>query len=320
MIQTLSDRTLSKMTKGAVSFAVWIAVACQLSVIGAPLFAQSEPAPLVEETSAIREIVLDGAILKTIESTSVSAQVAGILSTLNAKEGTKVKEGTEVGRVRDSVVRLQTEKSMVSYEIANKKQSNEIDKLLALKNRAVADNEYQRAVAANKAMKNVYAVNELERLKLLFDRTVLEADRADYQQGMATLEVSLAEIEHRQNIVLLQRHRILAPCDGVVVAVDKRVGEWLEPGTVLLKIVRTDKLRIEGFLQAVDAAPELLGATATVYLDGTTPTIETTAEVVFISPDANPLNTQVRVFLEIDNSKGLLRPGLRPRTVIKHLP
>ena len=143
MIQTLSDRTLSKMTKGAVSFAVWIAVACQLSVIGAPLFAQSEPAPLVEETSAIREIVLDGAILKTIESTSVSAQVAGILSTLNAKEGTKVKEGTEVGRVRDSVVRLQTEKSMVSYEIANKKQSNEIDKLLALKNRAVADNEYQ---------------------------------------------------------------------------------------------------------------------------------------------------------------------------------
>ena len=70
----------------------------------------------------------------------------------------------------------------------------------------------------------------------------------------------------------------------------------------------------------MDAASELLGATASVILEETNPPIETTAELVFISPDANPLNTQVRVFLEIDNAKGLLRPGLRPKTVIKRSP
>jgi len=317
MTSNLGYKIALQMTKYAQSFVSQLAFVTLMSSIAAPVIAQSEP---TLESGSTTDILVDSAILKTIESTSVSAQVTGILSVLNAKEGTKVKEGAELGRVRDSVVRLQVDKAKVSHELAKKKRSSEIDKLVASKNRAVAENEYQRAIAANKEVMDVYPVNELDRLKLLFDRSVLESQRAVHQQEMAAFDVSLAEFEYKQGIELLQRHRILAPCDGVVVSIDKRVGEWLEPGTVLLKIVRTDKLRIEGFLQAVDAAPELLGAKASVILEGSYPPIETTAELVFISPDANPLNSQVRVFLEIDNTKGLLRPGLRPKTVIKRTP
>jgi len=317
MNPNLSHKTVLLMRKQAKSFASRLALVSLMSSIGAAVLAQSEP---TSESSSKTEILVDGAILKTIESTSVSGQVTGILSVLNVKEGTKVKVGEELGRVRDNVVRLQVEKAKVSLDLAKKKQSSEIDKLVASKNRAVAENEYQRAIAANKEVTDVYPVNELDRLKLLFDRSVLESQRAVHQQEMAAFDVSLAEFEYEQGIELLQRHRILAPCDGVVVSVDKRVGEWLEPGTVLLKIVRTDRLRIEGFLQAVDAAPELLGAKASVILEGANPPIEATAELVFISPDANPLNSQVRVFLEIDNTNGQLRPGLRPKTVIKRQP
>jgi len=38
--------------------------------------------------------------------------------------------------------------------------------------------------------------------------------------------------------------------------------------------------------------------------------MEARGKVSFISPVANPVNGQVRVFLEIDNSKGELRPGV----------
>jgi multidrug efflux pump subunit AcrA (membrane-fusion protein) len=41
--------------------------------------------------------------------------------------------------------------------------------------------------------------------------------------------------------------------------------------------------------------------------------MKATAKLVFISPEVNPINSQVRVFLDIDNSDGKLRPGLRPR-------
>ena len=319
MILTLSDRTVTKTAKrtSIIKWSFAFAMANFIGAIGTPLLAQTEPVSKPVETSSVREISVDGAILKTIESTSVSSQVTGILSELKVKEGTKVKVGLEIGRVRDDAVRLQIDKAKVSHDVAKKKQSNEIDKMLASKNRAVAENEYERAIVANKEMKDVFPVNELDRLKLLFDRSVLESQRAVYQQEMAAFEVSLAEFEYKQGVELLQRHRVVAPCDGVVVTMEKRVGEWVEPGTVLLKIVRTDKLRIEGFLQAVDASPKLLGSKASVILEETSPPIETTAALVFISPDANPLNGQVRVFLEIDNAKGTLRPGLRPKTVIK---
>jgi multidrug efflux pump subunit AcrA (membrane-fusion protein) len=270
--------------------------------------------------SKSRELLLDGAILKTIDSVSVSAQVAGAIAELTVNEGSLVKSDQQIGRVRDAAVKLQIEKSKVSIAIAEKKMDNDIDRRLAVKNRSVAENEYLRAVEANTQVRDVYPINEIDRLKLLFDRASLESERAIYQQAVAALDKSLAEFEYKQSLELAQRHLILAPSDGVVVAIERRVGEWVEPGTVLLKMVRIDKLRIEGFVNAIDAVPELVGRTARVTLEGTDPLLTTTAKVVFVSPDANPLNSQVRLYLEVENSKGLLRPGLRPRTAIQFDP
>ena len=191
---------------------------------------------------------------------------------------------------------------------------------MAEKNRAVAENEYQRAVEANQQIKDVYPINEVDRLRLLFDRAGLETERAVHQQAMAALDVAMAEMEYKQSVELSQRHRIVAPCDGIIVALEKRIGEWVEPGTVVVKVVQIDKLRIEGFINAKDALPELVGTTARVLIEGTVPLIETSAKLVFISPEANPLNSQVRVFLEVDNSNGKLKPGIRPTTIIHRLP
>ncbi len=284
--------------------------------------AQAQTADLDEpkETKPTTELHIEGAILKTIESTSVAAQVSGMVVALNVKEGSSVKQNQELGRVRDTAVRLQMEKSKLSIAIAEKKRSNDIDKRLAEKNRAVAENEYRRAIEANALVKDVYPLNEVDRLKLLFDRAGLESERAVHLQAMAALEVSLAEMEYKLSADLSQRHRIVSPCEGVVIAMEKRIGEWVEPGTVVLKIVQIDKLRIEGFINAIDAVPDLVGRTARVLVESTVSPIETSAKLVFISPEANPLNSQVRVFLEVDNPDGRLRPGLRPTTIISRLP
>ena len=282
--------------------------------------AQSQDALEPKDERIEKGLYVEGAILKTIESTSVAAQVSGMVQVLNVKEGAKVKLNQEIGRVRDTAVRLQMEKSKLSITIAEKKQNSDIDRRMAEKNRAVAENEYQRAVEANQQIKDVYPINEVDRLRLLFDRAGLETERAVHQQAMAALDVAMAEMEYKQSLELSQRHRIVAPCDGVIVALEKRIGEWVEPGTVVVKVVQIDKLRIEGFINALDALPELVGTTARVLIEGTVPLIETSAKLVFISPEANPLNSQVRVFLEVDNSNGKLRPGIRPTTIIHRLP
>ena len=267
-----------------------------------------------------KSLVVESAMLKTIESTQVAAHASGIIREMTVKEGTIVKSGDEIGRIQDGGVKLQAERAKVAVEVARKKQANNIDVKLAAKNQAVAENEYQRAVAANQQLKDVYPINEIDRLKLIFDRTTLESERAAFEKSMAALEATAAEIEYKQALELCERHRIIAPCDGVVTAVERRVGEWVEPGNVLLRIVQIDRLRIEGFLASHDASDDLLGKPAEVVIENSKPKLPLQAKLVFISPDANPVNGQVRVFLEIDNTDGKLRPGMRPKVQLHTAP
>ncbi|MDZ4848963.1 MAG: efflux RND transporter periplasmic adaptor subunit [Pirellulaceae bacterium] len=248
----------------------------------------------------------------------MASQVSGMVHVLDVHEGSKIKKGQEVGRIRDIAVRLQMDKAKLSFDLAQKKQANDIDQKLAAKNRAVAENEFTRAMEANLKVSNVYPINEIDRLRLLFDRANLELERTVYQKSVTEMESALAALEYKQSQELLLRHQIISPCNGVVTSVEKRIGEWVDPGSILFTIVQIERLRIEGFVNALDITPQHIGTKAKVRIQN--PPIESEAELVFIHPDANPVNLQVRVFLEIDNREGLLRPGLRPTVTIDNVP
>lgn len=256
-------------------------------------------------------VAVEGAILKTVEATSLAAEVPGTIRELQVKEGDVVEVGQSLGRIKDEAVRLELSQLKTQIEVARKKQSNEINLRLAEKARQVADNEYQRALNANERVPNTYPLNEIDRLELVADQAQLEIERAQHEQEIAAFEVSLALGNYRKTYELYTRHQITAPAAGVVVAVEKRNGEWVEPGTELLRIVRTDPLRVEGFVAAADIRGDLVGQSAKISLMGEQKQESLNGRVVFVSPDVNPVNSQVRVFIEIDNPEERLRPGLR---------
>ena len=295
------------------------------NLIGQELPRTEVPSEASETTSIPKDasdhdslgIAVEGAILKTIETTTVSSQVTGVIQNLNVKEGSRVQQGEEIARIRDVAVRLQLERSKRAVEIAKRKQDSDIDEQIAVKSQAVASNEYQWAIEANSRVSNVYPPKEVDRLKLILDRSNLEIQRAVYQRELAELETAQAEMEVKQNQELLLRHHVTAPCAGMVVAVEKRVGEWTEPGTSIVKIVEIDRLRVEGFLNTADADPQWIGTKAIIRVEVAGATYEKEGELVFISPDANPVNGQVRVFVEVENEDQKLRPGLRPVVYLK---
>ncbi len=275
--------------------------------------------------SAQDSIQVEGAILKTIEATTLAAQVSGVIDQLATKEGDIIEAGKQLGKIRDEAVRLKLEQLQTQVELAKKKQANDINQRLAENSQEVARNEYQRALSANQRVPNTYPVNEIDRLQLVADQSQLELERAKYERDLAQFDVTLAVGEYRQAHELYNRHRIIAPASGVVVAVEKRAGEWVEPGTDLLRVVRIDQLRLEGFISADQAQRELVGRPATIKLPAREPSspepaspepASYTGAVVFVSPDVNPVNGQVRIFIEVDNASGRLRPGLRVDTQI----
>ena len=104
-----------------------------------------------------------------------------------------------------------------------------------------------------------------------------------------------------------------APFAGVVALVRGRAGEWVEPGAPVLRLVAVDRLRAEGFAPASIVASAPVGSRVKFALsrDGEAPpsagAIEGTLK--FISPEIDPVTSQVRIWAEIDNTAGQLRPG-----------
>ena len=276
-----------------------------------PSAAQSNPNPSQANSS-----IVEGAILKTVEVTSVAAQVQGLLSNVSVREGDRVKIQSPLAAIQSTATELQLQRSKVALDVAQKNFENTIDIELARKTFAVAQNEYLRAIEANKRVADVYPAIEINRLELVRDRANLEIDRSRYAKEISQLELAKIQIEYRQLEDILDKHNLRAPVSGMVVALEKRVGEWVEPGTVVLRLVEIDRLRIEGFMQAEQADSKWLNTEAQVELQLSGKTIQTTAKLVFISPEVNPINSQVRVHLDVDNRDGKLRPGLRPKVWI----
>ena len=49
--------------------------------------------------------------------------------------------------------------------------------------------------------------------------------------------------------------------------VHKRPGDWAEPGDKMLRLIRLDRLRVEGFLDAAQAKASLEGRPVALTLD-----------------------------------------------------
>jgi multidrug efflux pump subunit AcrA (membrane-fusion protein) len=94
------------------------------------------------------------------------------------------------------------------------------------------------------------------------------------------------------------------------------LGEWMQPGDPLARVVRIDKLRVEGYVDSARFEPEQVHdrpVTVTVgFADEREETFK--GRIVFVSPLVEP-GGDFRVFAEVENrqppgsSQWLLRAG-----------
>ena len=160
--------------------------------------------------------------------------------------------------------------------------------------------------------------SQLDVEQLTVQKNQLEAEQAEHEQQIATLEMNAKENELTAAQAEVTRRRIVAPFDGVIVQVYVRKGEWVEPGQQALRIVNVDRLKAEGFIPAEQATARL-GGQAGRAVDRARPASATTfaGTIVFVSPEVDPITGQVRVWAEIDNRDGRLRPGQPARMVVQ---
>lgn len=251
------------------------------------------------------------------EAVQVPAPQAGVLSDLRAYEGMRLERDAVVAGVDAREQEFQAEVIRQDLSVARRESESDVRIRLAEKENRVAEAEWRRATSVNSELPNTVSAKEVDRLRLAFERTDLEIEHARFEKDLLAaklkrIEADLNLAEHR-----VDRMRIVSPIAGVVAEVHRQAGEWIDVGEPIVRVVRVNRLRVEGYVGISEATEGLVGrpVTVTTHLPNGE-ALTATGRMVFVSPEAEPVDAKVRFWAEVDNSSMRLRPGLTASVVI----
>lgn len=273
-------------------------------------------APSVSETPAKPAIEVQSVVLRLLEEAEVPSQEAGVLTSVAVREGERVKQGQLLAQIDDQVARLAADATKAKYDIARAKATNDVRIRYAQKAMEVSEAELRRSTDSIERFAKSVSQSQLDVEQLTVQKNKLEAEQATHEQEIAMLEMKREESELNAARTQITRRRVVAPFDGVIVQIYARKGEWAEPGQKALRIVNVDRLKAEGFISAQDATAQVVGRSINLIVEPGGARNSFPGKIVFVSPEVDPITGQVRIWAEIDNREGRLRPGQPARMMV----
>jgi multidrug efflux pump subunit AcrA (membrane-fusion protein) len=293
-----------------------VLVCCAIAAAALPA-AADEKQPVTETAPPAAAIDVEAVVLRLLSEAEVPAQEAGVTTRLAVREGDRVKQGDLLAQVDDRVAQMAQRAAELAYEAAKAKATNDVRLRYATKALEVSEAELRRSTESIERFAKSVSQSQIDVEQLTVQKNRLETEQAEHEQAIARLEMQAKENELSAARLEVARRQIVAPIDGVVVQVFVRQGEWVEPGQKALRIVNVDRLKAEGFVPAKEATAALAGAPVRLTVDlGGGPDPSFTGTVVFVSPEVDPITGQVRIWAEIDNRDGRLRPGQSARMTV----
>ncbi len=232
-------------------------------------------------------------------------------------------------------------------KIADRKAENDASVQASKKAELVAENELRRATDARKQFVDSVSESEIDNLRLSFERTVLETKQAEFERvidrlqaeaesevanshqlGIERFKIELAQAKVDQRVnelqVDVQRHQlqlaelalslqgIVSPIDGVVVERYCNLGDWVKAGEPVIRVIRLDRLRAEGFLSADQMDGIAVDQKVSLSIRRSENSIvEREGVVTFISRELEPVSGEIRFWIEFDNTNLDILPGMR---------
>ena len=261
------------------------------------------------EPSTGLQVEVHSPLLKPFEQADIPALESGVLAAIHVQEGARVEAGTVLAQIEDSQARLARTKA--EWELAAAQlMADDVRVRAAEKTLAVAQAELNRALGSTREYVGSVSQAELARLRLLAEQAALAVEQAKQDRQVAQINHRLKQTGLEQATKDLARRQIVAPFAGVVTEIHLNRGEWVQPGQKVLRLIRCDTLRAEGFVDAavLDRPLEKARVRLTVDLPGGRKA-EALGSVVYVSPEVDPVNNQVRVWATIDNRQSSFRPG-----------
>lgn len=274
----------------------------------APMLAEAAPPPPPEAS-------LHHCLVSLEADIKVPAEAAGVLVAVERHEGDQVEAGQLLAKVDDRQAQCQMRVAEADVKVSKEKAENDVNFRYAMAAQRVAEKELELNMRAVERVPGSKSQVEIQKLALTVEQAKLQGEQAQHEQQIAALETEgfVAKVDLSQDEI--RRRQIKSPINGEVVEVMMRPGEWAEPGDTLFRVVRLDKLRVEGFLNVSEFSPSEVNnrpVRVTVTLArGRTETFA--GKIVFVNPivqAGGEYLVRAEVANRVEGGLWLLRPGL----------
>ena len=272
--------------------------------------------PVGARAAGPAEPTLERCLVSLIDEAKVPAREEGVLVQLSVREGDVVSRDEVIARIDDNQPQMERRKAKAEHDQAVAKAASDVDVRYSNKARQVAFKAWEKAENAHKQSPGSVTEVERDRLRLEAEKTDLQIEQAELERKLSALAAAAKGVEVEAADNSIERRLIKAPLDGVVVQVFPHQGEWMQPGDPLARVVRTDKLKVEGYVDAARWDPELVrDRPVTVEVQLANERRERfTGRIVVVSP-LDESGGDYRVVAEVENRRDeaskqwLLRAG-----------
>lgn len=274
----------------------------------------------------VRTVTAPGT-LAADEQATLSFKVAGRLSSLSVDLGTPVRKGQIVAQIETNDFKVRLEQAEAALQQARVRlglppqgTDDRIDTenmALVRQARALLDEAFQnRERARQLVQQGIQPQAELDRVE------------SAYKVADSRYQDAVEEVRNRQAVLLQRRSELAiarqqlaettlyAPFDGAVLERLVTIGEFLAPGTPAMRIVRLHPLRLRLEVPEREARGINIGEPVRVTVDDQSGR-NYSGRVARLSPAFNELSRTLIIEAEVDNERGLLRPGSFARADIE---
>lgn len=280
-------------------------------------------APTTSSSSTPKNfIVVQHCQVFVIDGVDVPALESGPIVDLRVQEGFVVKHDDLLAQIDDKQAQLLKLSAEAERDAAFERAKDDIDVRYAIKSFELADAELKQDLDIKSRSSGAVTDAEIRRKQLVRTREQLGVDKAKLDQRVARLTANLKSTAVDAAADGILRRRILAPFDGMVVDVYKQKAEWINAGEPVLKVVRMDRLRVDGFLSGDEISPtDVAKRPVTIEIELAQGRRERfDGQVVFVNPLVQAAN-KYRIRVEVDNrferDEPLLRPGMQATMMIQ---
>ncbi|TWT91816.1 p-hydroxybenzoic acid efflux subunit AaeA [Neorhodopirellula pilleata] len=270
---------------------------------------------------SVRMSIADAQVVR-IQDTVIASPIAGVVDEVLIREGDLVGADQTLVQINADRAAGELAAAQAAYHASLIQAENDVNTRYAQRTLDVRRREMSQSVEANQRFAGSVTATEIDRLQLVIDQAQLSVEQAEHEREVARAKVDETAAALDLAKLRVAEHQIVSRVPGRVAEASVQVGQWVDAGAPVARLVSLDPIRISAFVDGRDCDRSLVGSRAEFIWkaesDETNHSneIRLLGKITFVSDELNPVTSQVRLWAEVANPDERVRPGMRGQLIV----